>query len=293
MVLSGAQVEQYHSMGFLTIPDFLPADLLAAAQAALGCHYPTPDEYFADPVAHERLAKSQFAGLVTFPFGDYALNRLAVAPDLVSIARQLLETDDIRLTKGELWAKYQGAINYDQDFHRDFGNHTLVVPRTDQRWKELTTYIYLSDVAVGAGATAIIPREYTDSISFGENRLPQDNPARAHAQYVEGRAGTLVLYSYDVFHRGVEMTTPGSSRFMVLADFARRDAPWIDRHAWPHHGLNRNMIEFIERITPDQRNLMDFPPVGHAYWNAQTLADIQVRYPNMDVSAYADALAAS
>ena len=46
------------------------------------------------------------------------------------------------------------------------------------------------------------------------------------------------------------------------------------------------MIEFIERIEPDQRNLMDFPPVGHPYWNAQTLADIQVRYPNMDVGPY-------
>jgi hypothetical protein len=35
----------------------------------------------------------------------------------------------LSLYKVELWAKYSGAANYDQPLHRDFGNHTLVVPR--------------------------------------------------------------------------------------------------------------------------------------------------------------------
>lgn len=286
MKLSATQLMQYRKHGFLAIPGFVPNDVLSAAQEALGCHYPSPIDYFAEPEKYAHLQSSQFAGLVNFPFGAFDLNQLIVMPEFMRIARQLLGDEDIRLTKGELWAKYQGAINYDQDFHRDFGNHTLVVPRTDHRWKELTTFIYLSDVTKGSGATAIIPREYTDEISFGKNRLPKDHPARAREEFIEGTAGTLVLYSYDVFHRGVEMTDPGASRFMVLADFARRDSPWIDRHAWPHHGLNANMIEFIEQIEPDQRNLLDFPPVGHEYWNEQTLRDIQIRYPSMDVEPY-------
>ncbi len=29
----------------------------------------------------------------------------------------------------ELWAKYSGAIDYDQPLHRDFGNHTMTVPK--------------------------------------------------------------------------------------------------------------------------------------------------------------------
>lgn len=286
MRLNDEQLAQYHDQGFLALPGFISGEVLTAAKAALSIHYPAPEEYFAQPDRFESLSKSQFAGLVNFPFGSFDLNRLLVTDATLSVARQLLGDDDIRLAKGELWAKYQGAINYDQDFHRDFGNHTLVVPRADHRWKELTTFLYLSDVSRETGATAIIPRQLTDKISLGEDRLPKEHPARQEAVPVEGEAGTLVLYSYDVFHRGVEMTRPGSSRFMVLADYSRRDAPWIDRHAWPHHGLNPNMIDFIERITPDQRSLMDFPPVGHAYWNEQTLTDIQVRYPNMDVSPY-------
>ena len=286
MRLTDDQLSKYHERGFLAVPDFLSSGELNAARAALTCHYPTPDEYFAAPENYAHLQASQFAGLVNFPFGAFDLNRLLVKPELIHIARQILGDDDIRLAKGELWAKFQGATNYDQGFHRDFGNHTLVVPRADHRWKELTTYIYLSDVRQGSGATGIIPRQYTDDISFGEYRLPKDHPAAGHEEFIEGPAGTLVLYSYDVFHRGVEMTIPGSSRFMILGDYARRDSPWIDRHAWPHHGLNPQMIEFMERIEPDQRNLMDFPPVGHEYWNEQTLRDIQVRYPNMNVAPY-------
>ena len=286
MKLNKQQIEQYHDLGYLMIPDFLSGDQLKRAQQALTLHYPSPSEYFAAPEQYPVFSTSQFAGLANFPFGSFDLNRVMVTPELIEIAQQLLGDDDIRLTKGELWAKFQGAIDYDQDFHRDFGNHTLVVPRADHRWKELTTFIYLSDVTRGSGATAIIPRDKTDGIPLGKNQLSKDDPARREAEYLQGTAGTLVLYSYDVFHRGVEIKDMESFRFMLLADFARRDSPWIDRHAWPHHGMDANMIEFIERISPEQRNLLDFPPIGHEYWNEQTLRDIQVRYPNLDVTPY-------
>jgi hypothetical protein len=146
---------------------------------------------------------------------------------MLELAEQILETGDIRITKGELWAKYQGAINYDQMFHRDFGNHTLVVPREDHRWKELTTFIYLSDVTKGNGATALIPRQHTDHIPLGSRYLEDENEFEDHVIFIEAPAGSLVLYSYDVFHRGVQIDTPGGYRFMMLADYARRDAPGL------------------------------------------------------------------
>ncbi|HKI73749.1 MAG TPA: phytanoyl-CoA dioxygenase family protein, partial [Pseudomonadales bacterium] len=227
-MLSKSEIEAYHTRGFVVLPGFLDEVALQAAQRALQKHYPSPSAYFADPGHYQQYSESQFAGLVNFPFGSFDLNRVILAPGLVEIARQLLGTDDIRLCKGELWAKYQGAIDYDQHFHRDFGNHTLVVPRRDHRFKELTTFIYLSDVVRGSGATALIPREYTDEISLGRTHLPKDHPSVEYAEYAEGPAGTLVLYSYDVFHRGVQISMPQAARFMILADFARRDAPWID-----------------------------------------------------------------
>ena len=73
---------------------------------------------------------------------------------------------------------------------------------------------------------------------------------------------------------------------MILADYARQDAPWIDRHAWPHHGGRLEMKEFMEKINVKQRNLFDIPQPGHPYWNEQTLKDMQLRYPRMDLTPY-------
>jgi hypothetical protein len=42
-------------------------------------------------------------------------------------------------------------------------------------------------------------------------------------------------------------------------------------------------------MTPRQRDIFGWPPIGDAYWNAQTLADVQLRYPDLDLTPYAAA----
>ena len=96
---------------------------------------------------------SQFAGVEEFPYRSWDLNRLAVHPDLVDAAERYLETTDLHLYKVELWAKYAGAVNYDQPLHRDYGSHSLVVPRPESRYQQLTTFVYLSDVTEEDGPT--------------------------------------------------------------------------------------------------------------------------------------------
>lgn len=286
MALSTSQLRDYHERGFLIVENFLDTRTLKAAQAALLLHYPSPTEYFKNPATYPHYSESQFSGLVNFPWASFDLNSVVANVRMIEIAEQILDTEDIRITKGELWAKYQGAIDYDQKFHRDFGNHTLLVPRTDHQWKELTTFTYLSDVTKGNGASAIIPREFTDKIPFGKRYLENEDDFDKHVVYIEAPAGSLVLYSYDVFHRGVEIDKKEGYRFMLLADYARRDAPWIDRHAWPHQGGRVEMKEFMEKINVKQRNLFDIPKPGHPYWNEQTIKDMQLRYPKMDLSPY-------
>ena len=62
--------------------------------------------------------------------------------------------------KGELWAKYGGATDYDQHHHRDFGNHTLVVPSIQRQWMQVTTFTYLCDVDEHNGAPAAVPKQH-------------------------------------------------------------------------------------------------------------------------------------
>ena len=130
MRVPDATLDAVRHQGFSLLEGFLAPDELEAAQSALSKHFPEPDEYFIDPTAsgHSRFALSQFAGVEEFPYRSWDLNRLAVHPDLVDAAERYLETTDLHLYKVELWAKYAGAVNYDQPLHRDYGSHSLVVP---------------------------------------------------------------------------------------------------------------------------------------------------------------------
>ncbi|HLK26772.1 MAG TPA: phytanoyl-CoA dioxygenase family protein [Caulobacteraceae bacterium] len=279
--------------GFTIVEGFLDKATLAAARKALWTVYPRPKDYFADPSKHPELADSQFSGVKIFPYAAWALNRIPVYPDLTDAAERLLGSTDIEIYKIELWAKYSGAVDYDQPLHRDFGNHTLVVPRADRVHTQMTTFILLSDVTEKDGPTKLVPLEYTRDIPLAPGRrLPMGDLAE-HEVPVVGPAGTLMIYKTDVFHRGSNFTAPGRSRFAMLVDMTQRGWRWNGKMSWPHHAGNMNMVDAMVRMTPRQRDLFGWPPPGSEYWNAQTLRDVAARYPGMDMSPYETAAAAT
>jgi hypothetical protein len=47
----------------------------------------------------------------------------------------------------------------------------------------------------------------------------------------------------------------------------------------------------MSKMSVRQRDLFGFPPPGSEYWNAQTLRDVQMRYPEMDMTPYREAVA--
>jgi hypothetical protein len=125
-------VADLRDQGYLVFEGFLDGGELEAAQEGLWLHYPRPEEYFADPGAHAWLATDQWAGIIGGPWRSWNLNRLAFHPDLLDLAERFLGSADLRLYEAELWAKYAGAVDYDQSHHRDFVNHSLVVPKRSQ-----------------------------------------------------------------------------------------------------------------------------------------------------------------
>ncbi|HEY2429210.1 MAG TPA: phytanoyl-CoA dioxygenase family protein, partial [Acidimicrobiales bacterium] len=157
MRVPDAALEDVRQRGFALVEGFLGPDELEAAQRALWLHFPTPEDYFADPARYADYARSQFAGVLEFPYRSWDLNRLAFHHDLVDAAERFLRTTELHLYKVELWAKYAGAADYDQPLHRDYGSHSLVVPRRDGRYQQLTTFIFLSDVTEEDGPTRIVP----------------------------------------------------------------------------------------------------------------------------------------
>src|ERR1700722_5054110 len=166
MRVPDATLAEVRERGFSLLEGFMSDDELTAAQSALWRHFPRPQDYFADPSAFARYAASQFAGVEEFPYRSWDLNRLAVYPALVDAAERYLRTTELHLYKVELWAKYAGAVNYDQPLHRDYGSHSLVVPRDDGRYQQLTTFIFLSDVDEENGPTRIVPFEDGRHVPF-------------------------------------------------------------------------------------------------------------------------------
>jgi hypothetical protein len=201
MRVADKNLAEVWDQGFTVVEGFLDPTMLKDARDALWEIYPQPEEYFADPSKHTKFARSQFSGLSFFPYPSWALNRVVVYPDLVDAAERFLSAKDIEIYKVELWAKYSGAVNYDQPHHRDFGNHTLVVPRLDKRHTQMTTFILLSDVTAVDGPTKLVPLKYTKDLPLTprERALGEFFDKEVSAQ---APAGSLLIYKTDVLHRG-------------------------------------------------------------------------------------------
>jgi hypothetical protein len=284
MRVPDAALDEVRDRGFALVEGFLAPDELKAAQEALWLHFPTPEQYFADTARHADLATGQFAGVREFPYKSWDLNRLAFHPDLVDAAERFLGTGELHLYKIELWAKYAGAANYDQPLHRDFGSHSLVVPRLDGRYGQMTTFIFLSDVTEDDGPTTIVP--YADGKDVPFTPLFIEFGALADVEVpVTGPAGSLLAYRTDVLHRGSDFRAPGRSRFSILADYQPRGMTWAGKMAWPKQAPHR-WAELIPRMSVRERDLFGFPRPADPYWNDQTIAGVAARYPGIDMTPY-------
>ena len=103
------------------------------------------------------------------------------------MAERFLKTTEIDCYKGELWAKYSGAINYDQYHHRDYRNHTIVVPREDGANAQMTTFILLSDVTDKDGPTKVVPLSETRDVPIGTGAIRNSAPGSTRKSRSRGR----------------------------------------------------------------------------------------------------------
>ncbi|HXW38954.1 MAG TPA: phytanoyl-CoA dioxygenase family protein [Acidimicrobiales bacterium] len=277
-------LDEVRERGFTLVEGFLSHDELMAAQDALWLHFPTPESYFADPSRHDKYAASQFAGVEEFPYRSWDLNRLAFHPDLVDAVERYLGTNELHLYKVELWAKYAGAVDYEQPLHRDYGSHSLVVPRPEPRYQQLTTFIFLSDVTEEDGPTHIVPYDAGKDVPYTPLYLELGALADDEVAAV-GPAGSLLVYRTDILHRGSNLTGSWRSRFSLLADYQVRGTTWGGKMAWPKQSPQR-WAKLVPQCTARERDLFGFPRPGDPYWTERTLAEVAERYPGMDMTEY-------
>jgi Phytanoyl-CoA dioxygenase (PhyH) len=276
----------WHRDGFVVLPGYLDGPELRAAKRDLPTVYPTAEEYHAAPGQGRNRAYTgdEFGGIIAFPFATVALCRVVVHDKLVALAEAVFGTADIRVYAAELWAKYSGAAGYEQEHHRDYLNHTPLVPAAaDPRWRGLEMFIWLSDVTEDHGPTHVVPLPVT----AGAPALPHGYLRSERPSWYErersgaGPAGTVVAYSTDTFHRGTEITAPRSARFSAHVSYKHADNHWTGRHSWGDRSFHPHWNPFVEQASTRQLLLFGFPPPGHPYWTPQTVDDLAVRYPGL------------
>lgn len=292
--------------GFVILPGYLPGEVLRPAITELGTMFPSPSGFHegSDP-RRQRYLDDEFAGIDSFPFASTEICLLAVHDLLIQLARTLLGDDDLRIYSADAWAKYTGAADYDQDLHRDYLNHTVLVPSKTAAFQQLEMFVYLVDVPEDLGPPHLVPKGDTAHIEAKPNWLSRQastGSAPEHAGFVAsvqaelyerevsaaGPAGTVVAFESGTFHRGTGMTRPGGARYTMHVSYRRAEAEWAQRHAWAGRSHEPAWYRFVERATPSQLELFGFPPPGHRFWTADTLAGMALRYPNLDLSPWRD-----
>jgi len=276
--------------GYVMLPGFLPAGDVAAAREDVRALFPTREEFHddADPSRNAAFRDGQFAGIVPFPFPGTDLALLGVHPRLVALAEAILETGDVRVYGFEVWAKYAGAADYEQEHHRDVVGHTTLVPSDARAYRGVETFVYLEDVGEGDAPTRHVSRTLTGHLPVvPRSRSREEEPSLYDAEtWCAGPAGTVVAWSVDTFHRAVRFADPRGARFTLQVNFRAAVNESMQRYGWGYPSISEEWHRFVERAPERALRLFGFPPPGDAFWTPSTLAAMALRYPGLDLGPW-------
>ncbi|MEV4539641.1 phytanoyl-CoA dioxygenase family protein [Asanoa sp. NPDC049518] len=290
----------WQSDGFVILPGFLPPAELAPAVRELDLLFPSADGFHdgTDP-RRERFVGDEFAGIDSFPFASTEISLLALNQRIMALAAALLGDDDVHLYGAEAWAKYTGACDYDQDLHRDYLNHTVLVPSTTPGCQQVEMFVFLNDVPEDLGPPHLVSRAHTADLPAVPNWLLRPGqegagrftaPADPKLYDAEvsgaGPAGTVIAFEPGTFHRGTRLRAPRGARYSMQLCFRPAGLQWGHRVGWAVKSYTNEWVDFVGRATPRQLQALGFPPPGHPYWTPETLAGMALRYPKLDLSPW-------
>ncbi|HYN35296.1 MAG TPA: phytanoyl-CoA dioxygenase family protein [Ilumatobacteraceae bacterium] len=125
------------------------------------------------------------------------------------------------------------------------------------RCGQLNVLVALTDIGSGDGATMIVPGSHKSNLAHplaGDYARGDRMDALPHAVEVHAQAGDALLFVDACMHGGSSRTTTGERRVVIL----RYGPPW----ARPRFGYTKSE-EFLARLTPERRRIMDPIPTMH------------------------------
>lgn len=240
-------VKAFHRDGYLVLPEVIPAELIPQLKAdldtALG------DRNFEGQVIelHHRMFETSPANLSLFDMEPI----VSFAEALIDRNCHVIHNNSFRTRRG------MGIATW----HQDDPAHYIVThgePPTNVHLPVLlfTANYYLTDVDDPAhGATEVIPRSHL----FGASCPPSMVGTKWEEQIVPclGKAGTVVLFNNQVWHRGGPNQTD-RTRYITQVSYARR---LVGHKYYPF--MNYQMPEHVYKdANPRLKRLLGFLPSG-------------------------------
>ncbi len=235
----------------------------------------------------------QFINIDSLPYNaSSAINLISLHPALISFAKALLNVEDVHLYQSHTWAKYTGEADYDQAFHCDFGNHTLTVPSDDVSLRTVDFVFYLTDVTDAHGALHYVTKTDSNRILGDGSVFAKDDQQFAlkeRERSAAAPAGSLLAHSIDTFHRGTNLTEINGHRFTMTVGYKASGNEMIGFHVW-QSAADRPWPIVLNNATPEQLKCLGIPLPGDAFWTDRTLKLTQLRWPDWDMSVYAQSM---
>lgn len=283
-------IEHYHAHGYVLLEHFLTTQELAQIHADIDRVIPgwrhAVDPSLTRPVDWQ--APQELAANPRFPFPGDGLNAVAFHPELRRFAATLCGHDDLFCEQSDLTFKCKGHTrDVDQQMHMDFGNHTLAYPSSDPRFWQTAFLVYYTEVTAQLAPTAVVPWEhYRDEVHWPVVHPREARPdLYAHEVLATVPAGSVLAYSMRTYHRGTAFRAEGG-RVAHFVSYAPKNCPWLGIVGWPTQGIKKSYHRWIEQSSIDERELLGFPPPGHAYWTEEMLRGVQARFPGLDMQPY-------
>jgi hypothetical protein len=274
--------------GYAIVPDFLTGSALDAARANLLRYFPTAEELAATPERYGSIAEDPEHLQVEFPFAGDPLNDVSTHPELIAFVERLLGTRDVMLSQAAVWAKYARTGDFEQGLHLDYQGNTLVVPRDDGAFRQVNMILYYGAVGLDMGPTYVVSQEKTRHLPLWPTHRTRKKDSQLYKDErpVLATPGTLLIFSMRTWHRASNIEADFGARFSHHFVWRAAAHNFAGYHLWSRMGENPDLQRFVGRATPRQREVLGFPPPGHAYWNDETVAAVALRYPGMDMKPY-------
>jgi len=311
MTITQKEIKQWKDEGCVVLNDVLNKEIIINAKEHIQNLYNKGELFINDFGSN---------GKLEFPsnsiFDDISLDK-----NIISIVRQLLETNDILLIQSDAWGKkgndnYQEQSNNNQRMHMDYGNNTFLYPNNWNNPEAVSLIIYLSDIKETLGGTSCVPRQGDNDELYQEpyinmpgiNGLPFYNDKETAEKYFEKNhkeiynfrkklyqrekiltpdVGDILFYRLDLWHRGTPVKKD-KTRFVINLVYKKKECFWINtwNFGWTKKMYYGYMEDFITNLSPDQRTLLGFPKEKDKFWNQDRIKQLILRYPKMDITPY-------